>query len=263
MKIQKLIFFVMVFVCNNIWSMFLVDQTTIEIKSSMFRKFEKFKDIYVQDYPSIKNQYVGIFVKKLIKKIPFCKKIKIICEDKFEVELKYKDLEDCERNKSCPVILYDKYSDWPKKSKYGGYVGKYYLGWVGKNSPKVPREMWGWNVKRIACINNEDEEIKLTKQEKAGKEVYIKNCNGCHGTKELEMEGIGTNLIFPLSPLEYFSSEEIFKKFVRNPQSIRGFKEDRMIGFSKNDLSNEDLELIIIYLKKLIEERKKQYKNII
>lgn len=98
---------------------------SIEIDKNLFNESKSFKNIYIQDYPNEKISYEGIFLKDII--VNNCFSLKIVSSDSFVIELEKEELDRCELKEACPVIFYDRYSKWPKKSKYGGYVGPFYL----------------------------------------------------------------------------------------------------------------------------------------
>ena len=51
-----------------------------------------------------------------------------------------------------------------------------------------------------------------------------------------------------MNPMEYFS-EKLLRQFIRNPQSVRYMKNDKMFAFTEDKLSNQELDAVIAFLK--------------
>ena len=58
----------------------------------------------------------------------------------------------------------------------------------------------------------------------------------------------GPDLNLPMNPSEYFTDSGL-RALIRDPRSVRVWPEQRMPSFSKEDLSDEELGLILAYLK--------------
>lgn len=87
-----------------------------------------------------------------------------------------------------------------------------------------------------------------TGQEAQGLEVFSSKCGVCHSINTVGNLELGPDLNYPMNPTEYFS-EELLRKFIRNPQSVRFLKNDKMFPFTKTLLPEEELDAIIAFLK--------------
>lgn len=227
----------------------------INFESKLNQKYKIYTKQSTQAYPNVKLNYFGIPLKDIIKEAR-CESWEIKSNDGFVTIIDNELINNCEQEAACPVLLYDKYGNWPKKSTYGGYVGKYYLAWFGKNNRKISREMWVWGVDKISCYENRRIcDSRLENKTRKGCELFKRNCFGCHSIFKNETNRIAPNLLYPMSPIEYFSSIKILKMYIRDPQKIRSFENDRMLGFSEKELSDTDIELIINYMQYLNKNR--------
>jgi len=57
----------------------------------------------------------------------------------------------------------------------------------------------------------------------------------------------GPDLNLPMHPAEYFT-ENGLRALIRDPRSVRVWPEQRMPSFAEEDLSDEELGLILAYL---------------
>jgi cytochrome c1 len=67
--------------------------------------------------------------------------------------------------------------------------------------------------------------------------------------------GVGwPDLNLPMNPTEYFTDAGL-RALIRDPRSVRGWPEQRMPGFAQDDLSDEELGLILAYLNHMADRK--------
>ena len=87
-----------------------------------------------------------------------------------------------------------------------------------------------------------------------GFHTFQKWCFSCHKINQQGLSDFAPDLNFPRSPTEYFN-EKALRSYIRNPQSLRAWKSDRMRGFSSTELPEQELSDLIRYLKAMANSR--------
>ena len=202
------------------------------------KNIESLRNVIIQAYPGVKFNLKGIKLCNLIK-LPSTDtvKIKIIAKDKFFIFVSKKEIKDCHDSSIIPyLVVQNKEHFWPKIDGNHEEVGVFSLVWMGKNSSKISKEKWVRNIASIEVQSKPQQRdiIILPKnandREKQGFKIFEDNCSSCHSLNLVGQLEIGPDLNYPMNPLEYFS-DKMFKKFIRNPQAVRYFKNAKMEGF--------------------------------
>jgi mono/diheme cytochrome c family protein len=81
-----------------------------------------------------------------------------------------------------------------------------------------------------------------------GQIVFVSKCFTCHTMNQAGPASAGPDLNLPMNPSEYFTDSGL-RALIRDPRSVRVWPEQRMPSFSEEDLSDEELGLILAYLK--------------
>jgi cytochrome c1 len=64
----------------------------------------------------------------------------------------------------------------------------------------------------------------------------------------------GPDLNLPMNPMEYFTDAGL-RALIRDPRSVRVWPEQRMPGFTVENLSDEELGLILAYLSHMADRK--------
>jgi len=227
------------------------------------KHLHEFKNIKIQAYSNMEFNLVAIrlcdFLNPII--INNDSTIKIIAKDDFFAYIQSDEINQCTDIDRMPyvVIQKDKRS-WPQIKGNHEEVGTFSLIWLGKKSKSISREKWVRNISKIYVLKKNDNQISsayknLNLSAKKGQNVFIDNCSGCHSLDLKGQLNIGPDLNFPMNPLGYFS-EKILKQFIRDPQSVRYYKNAKMEGFGKELLSDHDLDDLINFMKKINKQKK-------
>lgn len=218
---------------------------------------EELKNVTIQAYPGIHFNLLGIKLCRLLNNVKKIEAIKIVAKDKYYIYLKKNDLSGCDISDGLiPYLaLQEHKNNWPEMKRSHEEVGAFSLVWLGSSSGKISKEKWIRNISKLEIVTEKDEtqsiklpNIKLNKDQENGFNVFRENCAGCHSLNLNGQLNIGPDLNYPMNPLEYFTVAT-FKKFVRNPENIRYFKNSKMEGFDVSDISEEELENLVTFMK--------------
>lgn len=147
---------------------------------------------------------------------------------------------------------------WPIINKLQHSAGPFYLIWQGK---KVAQTDWVFGVKSIKTesVNPFNQLLppKSTALQAQGLKVFSTYCGVCHSINLIGNLNIGPDLNFPQNPTEYFR-ERSLRQFIRDPQSVRYMKNDKMPAFTEEILSKQELDSLIAFLKLMSQHKMKK-----
>lgn len=265
MQLYKiLVFFTIVIWSCNLFAkgkiIFLVDNKKymLSIENiSANKNIEKLKNVKIQAYPDKKFDLTAIKLRSLFDSLRITPKgsIKIIAKDNFYAYVTNKELNNSERLKATPYLVVQENNKlWPKINGNYEAVGSFSLIWIGVNAKDVSREKWVRNISTIDILEKSVEPelknavpVNLDNRQKKGYKIFTDNCAGCHSLNLKGQLNIGPDLNFPMNPLEYYS-ESVFKSYIRDPQSIRYYKNAKMEGFGKELISEQELNDLISFM---------------
>lgn len=229
------------------------------------KKVEALKNIEIQAYPGMHFNLLAIKLCHLLESNYFSKNeaIKITAKDQYFVYLSRNDVSGCDGAAGMiPYLAIQKNKNiWPKLHNNHEEVGTFSLIWIGNASKNISKEKWVRNISILEIVNKKVAteliktlHIKLNKNQEAGYRVFIDNCAGCHSLNLIGQLNIGPDLNYPMNPLEYFT-KKVFKKYVRNPETVRYFKNSKMEGFDVNALSEDELENLVSFMKLMVDHK--------
>ncbi|KTD27146.1 MULTISPECIES: c-type cytochrome [Legionella] len=177
--------------------------------------------------------------------------LKIRASDKYVSYFNLHRIHPCDKTRASTayIAIEDPNKPWPIVSKLKRSAGPFYLIWQGE---KVSQTDWIFGTEAISTTTHNPFSTLLpansTGQEAKGLEIFSSKCGVCHSINLVGNLELGPDLNFPMNPTEYFS-EALLRQFIRNPQSVRFLKNDKMFPFSEKLLPNEELDAIIAFLK--------------
>jgi cytochrome c2 len=215
-------------------------------------------------YPGMKINYTAIKLCDLLK--PFHVKesdtIEFITTDHFSSLIPASFILHCTNKTSIGYLAIEPIDKpWPKL-KYNntdatqpdaGTAGPFAVIWVNPAKSYISNEYWAWKVTSITVHDKLDAKSYISAPDTHNKQIlngynaYISRCATCHTINNIGKATIGPDLNIPKNPTEYYSDETL-KKFIRDPQSVRKKKNDRMSGTNEESLSNHDLNALVEYL---------------
>ncbi|CAK0754362.1 hypothetical protein CCP1ISM_5730002 [Azospirillaceae bacterium] len=83
---------------------------------------------------------------------------------------------------------------------------------------------------------------------RVGQTVYITQCLVCHALDGAGAPTLGPDLNQPMNPLHYMT-EAGLRALIRNPQEVRVWPQQQMVGFDPALLSDGELDGVIAYLR--------------
>lgn len=141
---------------------------------------------------------------------------------------------------------------WPPLPHGSGTAGPYDVIWYSQGKDMVDAHYWPWQVVEINLKTKLDARAQLpapktnTQNILAGYNTFVRSCSGCHTLNEYGSSHMGPDLNKPKSPVQYFKNDATLKQFIRYPQSIRLYKNDRMPGVA-NTMSEKELNDLIAF----------------
>jgi mono/diheme cytochrome c family protein len=83
---------------------------------------------------------------------------------------------------------------------------------------------------------------------RVGQGLYVAQCLPCHKLNGGGASDVGPDLNRPMNPTEYMTPEGLHA-LIRDPKSVRTWPEQKMNGWPPSLLSDQEIDLIIAYLK--------------
>jgi len=146
---------------------------------------------------------------------------------------------------------------WPPIPGKDRSAGPFYIVWLGDQASSVPAMNWPYQVISLSVQDAPtkrwpalavDLALPALHPARDGQIVFVNKCFTCHKLNQAGPASAGPDLNLPLNPTEYFTDSGL-RALIRDPRSVRTWPEQRMPSFSEEDLSDEDLGLILAYLK--------------
>ena len=145
---------------------------------------------------------------------------------------------------------------WPKFESRNYGPGPFYVVWTHPELSEIGREEWPFKLtgfrerasleKRYPKLGPHPS-VEKSSRIYSGYKLFIKNCFPCHRLNGQGLASFGPDLNFPHGPTEYMT-EAFLKQYIRDPQSVRKWKNGKMPAFPEKELSDQDIELIVEFL---------------
>jgi mono/diheme cytochrome c family protein len=151
---------------------------------------------------------------------------------------------------------------WPLLQPNAASAGPFYLVWLAPQQGGVSQEQWPYQIAKIAAA----QPLALrypqivpnhaaSSAAQRGLQVYSANCASCHPINGAGDAAVGPDLNLPASPTEYFR-EAYLRKLIRDPASVRTWKQRAMPGFSNAVLSDAQMDDLLAYFRQMAKQRK-------
>lgn len=220
-------------------------------------------------YPNVEMTYTAIKLCDLLRKysIKSTDMLEFIAADHFSVLIPAPKIMHCSNHSAIGYLAIEPLKKWPLLSNNTGTTaGPYDVIWVHPEKSYISNEYWAWSVVKIKIHKKLDNKVflaapegigqKIKKNITNGYDVYISHCAGCHSINHIGKGVIGPDLNIPKNPVEYYPNNTVLKKFIRDPQSVRVIKNDRMSGSNEQFLSNADLDDLILYFHYMVNNQR-------
>jgi len=143
---------------------------------------------------------------------------------------------------------------WPTLAEIKGDAGPFYVVWTNPEAMKIGPEQWPFQLASIHRQPSVSERFPNVRPDpraaetvQRGFDVFQRTCFACHTLNGQGDAKLGPDLNIPHSPTEYLR-EDLFRAYIRNPQSLRHWPQARMPGFDSKALSEQDLDDLLAYL---------------
>ena len=147
--------------------------------------------------------------------------------------------------------------------------GPFYIIWSNPKASGIGQEQWPYQLSSLEIKKSPrelypaifpDKNLSATDPVNLGLKVFQKNCFSCH-TLNLQGESkMGPDLNVPMNIFEYLTATAI-RMQIRDPQQLKHWPEAKMKGFSKDALSDSDLENLLVYIQYMAKKKIKLMGN--
>jgi mono/diheme cytochrome c family protein len=146
---------------------------------------------------------------------------------------------------------------WPPIPGKDKSAGPFYIVWLGDHASSVPALDWPYQVLSLSVQDAPikrwpslavDPMLPALHPARGGQTVFVNKCFTCHMLNVAGLASAGPNLNLPMNPTEYFTDAAL-RALIRDPRSVRTWPEQRMPSFAEDDLSDEEIGLILAYLR--------------
>lgn len=146
---------------------------------------------------------------------------------------------------------------WPTLDEIKGDAGPFYVVWTDPEAMKISPEQWPFqlaSIRRQPSVAERfpailpDPALKADSPVQRGFAVFQRTCFACHTLNGQGDAKLGPDLNIPHSPTEYLR-EDLFRAYIRDPQSLRHWPQARMPGFDRKAISDQELDDLLAYLR--------------
>ena len=152
---------------------------------------------------------------------------------------------------------------WPPIPGKDKSAGAFYIVWLGDQASSVPTMNWPYQVVSLSVQDAPakrwpslavDPVLPALHPARDGQTLFVNKCFTCHTMNQAGSASAGPDLNLPMNPTEYFTDAGL-RALIRDPRSVRIWPEQRMPGFAQEDLSDEELGLILAYLSHMADRK--------
>jgi mono/diheme cytochrome c family protein len=145
---------------------------------------------------------------------------------------------------------------WPQLPGKTASAGPFYILWTGASASTIRSEQWPYQLARLASQPSPasrwpalgvDPALPPTHPVRAGQALFVTQCLPCHTLNGAGAGTVGPDLNRPMNPSEYMTRAGLHA-LIRSPQSVRSWPEQRMPGFTAEQLSDREIDVLIDYL---------------
>lgn len=161
------------------------------------------------------------------------------------------------------VAIEDPSHPWPKLPGKDASAGPFYLVWQYPERSQVSSEQWPYMLEKLTAVQSPELRWPQLKVNRAlpedatarrGEDVFVTQCLPCHRLNGGGGSDIGPDLGQPLAATDYLT-EAGLRALVRDPKSVRTWRQQQMPAFSPAVLPDTDLDALIAYLRQIASQR--------
>lgn len=153
---------------------------------------------------------------------------------------------------------------WPSLPGKTSSAGPFYIVWTGASVAAISSEQWPYQLKRLESqplpvvrwpALDVDPALPANDPLRAGLALFVTQCLPCHTLNGAGASNMGPDLNQPMSPTQYITPDGL-RALIRDPKSVRSWPAQQMPGFSPDQMSDHEIDLIIGYLTHMAGRRK-------
>ncbi|AMN43065.1 c-type cytochrome [Rhodoplanes sp. Z2-YC6860] len=155
---------------------------------------------------------------------------------------------------------------WPPLPGKTASAGPFYIVWTGASAATIRSEQWPYQVAKLETQPSPgsrwpalavDPALPATHPVRAGQALFVVQCLPCHTLNGAGSGTLGPDMNKPMSPTEYMTHDGL-QKLIRDPRSVRSWPGLLMPGFTADQMSDREIDLVIEYLAHMAARRKSQ-----
>lgn len=146
---------------------------------------------------------------------------------------------------------------WPNLPEKSQTAGPFYLVWQHPERTNIGPEQWPYALAVLSGVASPMQRwpqmavassVSVHAPEWRGMHAYVKHCLACHRINGAGEGTIGPDMAQPMSPTAYMTTDAL-RLLIRDPTAVRDWPTQAMPGFSKEVMSDTELDDLIAYLK--------------
>jgi len=150
---------------------------------------------------------------------------------------------------------------WPPLAGKAVSAGPFYVVWTGASAATIRSEQWPYQLAELISqpsptvrwpVLGVDPALPATHPLRAGLALFVTQCLPCHTLNGAGASALGPDLNQPMNPSRYMTPEGL-RALIRDPKSVRTWPGQQMPGFSSDQISDSEIDLLIDYLKHMAE----------
>ncbi|HEY8586041.1 MAG TPA: c-type cytochrome [Rhodanobacter sp.] len=191
----------------------------------------------------------------LLKGIDRGASLQFVASDGFAVEIPASLLLNT-RGSQAWLAIEDPAAPWPALNTRHEHAGPFYVVWTDPGAARVSTEQWPYQLASIRRLDSVAARFPALRPDPAlpaesaiqrGFIVFQRTCLACHTLNGQGDARLGPDLNIPHNPTEYLRAD-LLRAFIRDPQSLRQWRQGKMTGFDAKALPEADLDAVLAYL---------------
>jgi mono/diheme cytochrome c family protein len=153
---------------------------------------------------------------------------------------------------------------WPPLPGKAASAGPFYIVWTGATAATIRSEQWPYQVARLETQPSPatrwpalgvDPTLPATHSVRAGQALFVTQCLPCHTLNGAGSSTLGPDMNKPMNPTKYLTQDGL-RALIRDPRSVRSWPGLLMPGFTADQLSDREIDLVIEYLTHMAARRR-------
>lgn len=142
-------------------------------------------------------------------------------------------------------------------------AGPFYIVWERPSLSGVSSKFWAYQVAALRYVASPerrwpqmmvDASLPADHPARSGQGIYAAVCLPCHRINGAGSAPMGPDLNQPMSPVEYFQGPAL-RHYIRNPANVRTWPDQKMPGFTPEQLSEAQMDRLLAYLDHMAQRR--------